>query len=77
MDFADVIDNENGDMIPVGLLGGGEHFEDVQGGRRGANIRSTRTQRRQTDSNEMTQTIMLRHVVEQDIHQLQPFNLNS
>ena len=40
MDFADVIDNENGDTIPVGLLEGGEHFDNVQGGRRGANTRS-------------------------------------
>ena len=68
MDFADVIDNENGDIIFVGLLGGGEHFDDVQGGRQGANIRATRTQSCQTDIEEMPQTIMLRHVVEQDIH---------
>ena len=72
MDFADVIDNENGDIIPVGLLGGGEHFDDVQGGRRGANTRASRNQRRHTDTDEMPRTTMLRHVVEQDIHRSQP-----
>ena len=44
------------------MLGGGEHFEDVQGGRRGANIRATRTQRCQTNTDEMPQTTMLRHI---------------
>ena len=68
MDFADVVDNENGEMIPVSLLRGGEHFEDIQGGRRGGSIRSTRTQRRKFDTEELPQTTMLRHVVEQDIH---------
>ena len=72
MDFADVVDNDNGDIIPIGLLVGGEHFDDVQGGRRGANTRACRTQRRQNDTHEMPRTIMLRHVVEQDIHRSPP-----
>ena len=29
-------DDNSGDVIPIGLLGGGEHFEDVAGGRREA-----------------------------------------
>ena len=72
MDFANVIDKENGEMIPVGLLGGGDHFEDIQGGRRGASIRAIRSQRRQFDTEELPRTTMLRHVVEQDIHRSQP-----
>ena len=67
-----MIDKENGEMIPVGLLGGGDHFEDIQGGRRGASIRPIRSQRRQFDTEELPRTTMLRHVVEQDIHRSQP-----
>ena len=29
-------DDNSGDVIPIGLLGGGEHFDDVAGGRREA-----------------------------------------
>ena len=72
MDFVGVIDNENGDIIRIGLLEGGEHFDEIQGRRRGANTRATRTQRYQINTHKMPQTIMLRHVVEQDIHQSQP-----
>ena len=37
MDFADVpIGDSAGDISPVSLLGGGEHFDDIDGGRRGA-----------------------------------------
>ena len=25
-------DDNSGDVLPIGLLGGGEHFEDVAGG---------------------------------------------
>ena len=72
MYFADVVDDENGEMIPVGLLRGGEHFGDIQGGRRGASIRATRSQRCQFDTEKLPPTTMLRHVVEQDIHGSQP-----
>ena len=71
MNFADVIDTENCGIIPVVMLRGGEHFKDIQGGRRGTNIRASRTKRCQTNSDEMPQTTMLRHIVEQDIHWLQ------
>ena len=27
-------DDNSGDVIPIGLLGGGEHFKNVAGGRR-------------------------------------------
>ena len=43
MDFTDVVE-ENGDRMPIGLVGGGEHFDDVDGGRRGARTRANRAQ---------------------------------
>ena len=37
MDFADVpIGDSAEDVSPVSLLCGGEHFDDIDGGRRGA-----------------------------------------
>ena len=38
MDFADIIDNDNGNRVPVGLLQVGEFFDNIQGERRGSNI---------------------------------------
>ena len=41
MDFADVpIGDSAEDVSPVGLLGSGEHFDDIDGGRRGATTRT-------------------------------------
>ena len=40
MDF--INDTGNEDAHPLGLLGGGEHFDDIPQGRRGANRRSQR-----------------------------------
>ena len=42
MDFADVpIGDSAEDVSPVGLLGGGEHFDDIDGGRRGVTLKLT------------------------------------
>ena len=38
MDFADIFDNDNGNTVPVGLLQGGEFFDDIEGERRDSNI---------------------------------------
>ena len=40
MDF--INDTGNEDAHPLGLLGGGEHFDDIPQGQRGANRRSQR-----------------------------------
>ena len=41
MDFTDVpIGDSAEDVSPVSLLGGGEHFDDIDGGRRGATTRA-------------------------------------
>ena len=40
MDFAYVpVEDSPEDVSPVSLLGGGKHFDDVDGGRRGATAR--------------------------------------
>ena len=59
---------------PIGLLGGGEHFADVSGGRR-EQIRLSRC-RRQCNNNaqwEFPRNSMLHHVTEMDIHHPRPF----
>ena len=65
-------DDNSGDVIPIGLLGCGEHLEDVAGGRREA----TRTvQWLINGSNtDCPRTIMLAHVISQDIHRPRPFD---
>ena len=65
-------DDNSGDVIPIGLLGGGEHFEDVAGGHREA----TRTvQRHINGSNtDCPRAIMLDHVISRDIHCPRPFD---
>ena len=65
-------DDNSGDVIPIGMLGGGEHFEDVAGGCREA----TRTvQRRINGSNtDCPRTVMLDHVISRDIHHPGPFD---
>ena len=49
MDFGNVDDGN--DPHPVGLLGGGEHFDDISEGRCGANRRSQRLAARQMTNN--------------------------
>ena len=65
-------DDNSGDVIPIRLFGGGEHFEDVAGGRREA----TRTvQRRINGSNtDCPKTVMLDHVISRHIHHPRPFD---
>lgn len=72
MDFAvsPDVDDLGTDARPIGLLGGSEHFEDIQGGRRGL---TTRVNRANTH-NELPRTAMLRHVINRDIHRTRPFD---
>ena len=72
MDFADSVDPETGDPLPIELLGGGEHFDDVDGGRRGAQQRATRAQQRAEVNASLPRAIMPQHAMEQDIHHPQP-----
>ena len=59
-------DDNSGDVIPIRLLGGGEHFEDVAGGCREA---TGTVQRCINGSNtDCPRTIMLDHVISRDIH---------
>ena len=60
------------DVSPVSLLGGGEHFDDVDGGRRGATTRVQHGNERANQDGSMPRTIMLQHVIEHDIHRQQP-----
>ena len=71
IDFRNVDDGN--DPCPVGLLGGGEHFNDIPEGRCGENHRSQRLAARQMTSNNCNNIInnsitiphnnMLQHVV--------------
>ena len=65
-------DENSGDVIPIRLLRGGEHFEDVAGGHQEA----TRTvQRRINGSNtDCPRTVMLDHVISRDIYRPRPFD---
>ena len=81
MDF--INDTGNEDARPLGLLGGGEHFDDIPQGRRGANQRSQRlanqqsqrfaNQRQPTEDTIIPRNDMLQHVITQDVHRPQPF----
>ena len=81
MDFGNVGDGD--DSCPVGLLGGGEHFDDIPEGRHGENCRSQRLAARQMNNNNHNNIInnnttnhcntMLQHVVTRDIHCPRPF----
>ena len=64
-------DDNSGDIIPIGLFGGGEHLNDVAGGRREA----TRTVQRRIIGSTMDcpRTVMLDHVISRDIHRPRPF----
>ena len=64
-------DDNSGDVIPIGLLGGGEH-EDVAGGCREV----TRTVQRcfNGSNTDCPRTVMLDHVISRDIHCPRPFD---
>ena len=64
-------DENSGDVIPIRLLGGGEHFNDVAGGRREA----TRTVQRHIigSTTDCPRTVMLDHVISRGIHCPRPF----
>ena len=49
-----------------------EHFDDVDGGRRGATTRVWHDNGRANQDGSMPRTIMLQHVIEHDIHRQQP-----
>ena len=68
---------ESENSRPLGLLGGGEHFTDVDGGQHEA----ARLSRRQISlaninprGTNCPRTVMLQHVIELDIHRLRPFD---
>ena len=75
LDFMDSEEsNESAIPRPIGLLGGGEHFANVSGGRR-EQIRLSRC-RRPSNNNaqcEFPRNNMLHHVTEMDIHHPHPF----
>ena len=73
MDFMQT--GENGDVRPLGLLGGGEHFADIDGGL----CKASRMGRRQIAFNDINPRgttclrTMLQHVITCDIHRPCPF----
>ena len=75
MDFMHIGENVN--SWPLGLLGGGEHFADIDGGQ----WKASRLGRRRIDFNDITpcgttclRTTMLQHIITLDIHRPHPFN---
>ena len=74
MDFMQT--GENGDVRPLGLLGGGEHFSDIDGGvRKASRMGRRRIAFNDTNPRGMTcpRTAMLHHVITLDIHRPCPF----
>ena len=72
MDFAyEPVGDSPEDISPVGLLGGGKHFDDVDGERRGPTTRVQCDNERAYRDGSMPRTIMLQHVIEHDIHRQQ------
>ena len=74
MDFMQT--GENGDVRPLGLLGGGEHFADINGGLH----KASRMGQGQIAFNDIIpcastclRTTMLQHVITCDIHRPHPF----
>ena len=68
---------ENANSQPLELLGGGEHFADIDGGQ----CKASRLGRRRIALNDITprgttcpRTTMLQHVITFDIHRPCPFN---
>ena len=76
MDFINETGSE--DARPLGLLGGGEHFDDIPQGRRGANRRSQRlaNQGQQTEHRIIPRNDMLQHVITRDVHRPRPFDMD-
>ena len=73
MDFTDVpVGDSPEDISPVSLLGGGKHFDDVDGGRRGTTTRVEHDNERANQDGSIPRTTMLQHVIECDIHRQQP-----
>ena len=75
MDFMQI--GENAEARPLGLLGGGEHFADINGGQ----CKASRLGRRRIAFNDLNpcgtncpRTTMLQHVITLDIHRPCPFN---
>ena len=66
MDFSDTAEGE--EERPLGLMGGGDHFEDVDGGRRRASYLG-----RRRANGYLPREIMLEHVSNIDIHRPRPF----
>ena len=68
---------ENANSWPLGLLGGGEHFADIDGGQQKA-ARLGRTRIALCDINPhgttSPRTTMLQHAITLDIHRPHPFN---
>ena len=75
MDFMNAGESENSQ--PLGLLGGSEHFADVDGGQCEA-ARLSRTRISSANINQCgtncPRTVMLQHVIELDIHRPCPFD---
>ena len=74
MDFIDSDESDDSDSPrPIGLLGGGEHFADVNGGRR-EQIRLSLCQCQPNNVHlGIPKNGMLHHVAEMDIHHPHPF----
>ena len=74
MDFMDSDEsNDSESPRPIGLLGGGEHFPDVSGGRK-EQVRLSRHRCQPNDAHwELPRNSMLHQVTEMDIHHPRPF----
>ena len=67
---------ENANSQPSGLLGGGEHFTDIDGGQwKAARLKRRRIALCDINPHGTTcpRTTMLQHVITLDIHRPQPF----
>ena len=73
MDFINDTGSEN--ARPLGLLGGGEHFDNIPQERCGANRRSQQlaNQRQPTEDTTIPRNDMLQHVITRDVHRPRPF----
>jgi hypothetical protein len=57
---------DSSDIRPLGLLGGGSHFDDIMGGRHAANHTNHSNQEQGTKV--LPRAMMVDHVAKQDIH---------
>ena len=73
MDFINDTGSEN--ACPLGLLGGGEHFNNIPQEQRGANRRSQQlaNQRQPTGHTIIPHNDMLQQVITRDVHHPRPF----